>query len=401
MEYKEMKYIAEHITTPSYIFNNDDFLERISSAKQLVGDEIGICYSIKANPFLLDPLFSNALLFDKFEVCSIGELRICKKCEILPNMILFSGVNKNEIEIDEAYQYGVRTFTVESYNHLKYLNNIGKKYDTKIAILIRISADTQFGMDENDVISIIKNREKYQYIDIVGIHYFTGTLKKSYGVIIREIAFLKDFCLRMRSEYGYDISAVEYGTGLGVDYFREQKSGANSLEEIIKALKELSRITKLTIEMGRYFASKSGYYFTKIVDCKMNNGTNYAIVDGGMNQIHYDGQVRSMKIPLHTHLKMTESERESLMSEKWTICGSICSTEDVICRDVEYEHLQEGDILVFRNCGAYSYMESMSTFLSREMPQIYARLGDGDLHLLRRFIQTERFNCRDNISYEL
>lgn len=385
--------IAEKIGTPSYVFDKYTFSQRALETKKLVGDNITICYSIKANPFLIDSYYEPTTLFEKFEVCSIGELRICARCGIPAQMILFSGVNKNAEELEEAFSYGVRLFTVESFNHLKYISQIGESHEEVLPVLIRISADSQFGMDENDVKAIIKDREQYRYIDIVGIHYFTGTQKKGYNIISNELLYLKEFCETVRKTYDFEIRNVEYGLGLDVEYFEDQKPGANSVDAILSELKTLSSITKLTIEMGRYFAGTCGYYFTKIIDCKTNNGTNYAIVDGGMNQLHYDGQVRSMKVPLHTHVNMFKNNSTTSI-KNWTICGSICSTEDIICRDVKFDNLTENDILVFRNCGAYSFMEAMSTFLSREMPQIWASSEGAELELLRDFLYTDIFNRR-------
>lgn len=385
--------IAKKIATPAYVFDKAEFRNKALDVKKRLGGNIAICYSIKANPFLVDGYFQPTSLFDKFEVCSIGELRICRNCGIPANMVLFSGVNKNVSEIEEAYSYGVRLFTIESFNHIKYISLVGEKNGDVLPVLIRISADSQFGINENEVKEIIRDRANYPHIDISGIHYFTGTQKKEYNIIAKELLFLKEFCEEVQKAYDFKIMNVEYGLGLGVVYFEDQKTGVISIDSVLLELQELSSITKLTIEMGRYFAGTCGYYFTKIVDCKTNNNTNYAIVDGGMNQLHYDGQVRSMKVPLHTHIKLKPCNTTKI-KKNWTICGSICSTEDVICRDVEFDCLTEGDVLAFMNCGAYSFMESMSMFLSREMPQIWASTEETELELLRDFIYTESFNRR-------
>lgn len=393
MTYDEMSVIKEQIVTPAYVFDKVEFKTRTIETRKLLDFNVGMCFSIKANPFLIDSVFQSTDLFDRFEVCSIGELYICINFCIPADKIIFSGVNKNVGEIEEAYEYGVRLFTIESFNHLRDICSVARKKDTVIPVLLRISADSQFGMDEADVRNVICDREQYPNVDIVGIHYFTGTQKKSYGIILEELEYLYKFCERMKLEFGFNIKEVEYGTGLGVDYFVDHKGGANSIKEILPGLQSLSMITKLTIEMGRYFTATCGYYFTKVVDCKTNNGTKYVIVDGGMNHLHYDGQVKSMRVPIHTHIKGIVKERATF-NDKWTVCGSICSTEDVICRDVEYNGITEGDFLVFENCGAYSCMEAMSTFLSREMPQIWARLEEDKLFLIRDFIYTDSFNCR-------
>ena len=390
MTVETLKEIAGKIATPAYVFDESEFAERAKGAKEQLGPEIGICYSMKANPFLTCKNFDPCALFEKLEVCSPGELHICMHHGIPADRILFSGLNKNAREIEEAYDAGVRLFTAESRNQLKALDETGRKKNDPLQVLIRIAADSQFGMDEAEVLDAIRNREATPFLRICGVHYFTGTQKRNSSIIQKELAYLKDFCHRTEAELGFRIENVEYGPGLNVEYFEEKANSATDLKEIVPALRELATVTKVTVEMGRWFAATCGFYFTKVVDCKQNSGTNYAVADGGMNQLHYDGQIRSMKVPMHAHLSFGDPATGE--ETKWTVCGSICSTADIICRDVAFQSLKENDILVFLNCGAYSFMESSSTFLSREMPQIWARRKDGTLELLRDFILTEQLN---------
>lgn len=53
---------------------------------------------------------------------------------------------------------------------------------------------------------------------------------------------------------------------------------------------------------------------------------------------------------------------------------------------------QKGDILIFERTGAYSVMEGMSLFLSRELPQVIL-YGEADgFHVARGHIKTEIYN---------
>ena len=142
--------------------------------------------------------------------------------------------------------------------------------------------------------------------------------------------------------------------------------------------------------MGRFFAAPCGYYFTKVMDTKTNMGVNYAIVDGGLNQLKYDGQIQGMQIPKISHIKWQDAAADD--AEKWTLCGSLCTTADVLTRNAELRGLTMGDILVFERTGAYSVMEGMAVFLSREMPQINLYSKQTGLTRVRDLIYTDRFN---------
>ena len=62
--------------TPSYLFDLDLFSERVKLVRSYFGPQTSLCFSIKANPFLVGFLPDE---IDKLEVCSPGELTICEK----------------------------------------------------------------------------------------------------------------------------------------------------------------------------------------------------------------------------------------------------------------------------------------------------------------------------------
>ena len=61
------------------------------------------------------------------------------------------------------------------------------KTENKIKIMIRLTSGNQFGIDENEIEEIIKNRKNYSNLEIKGIQYFSGTQKISLKNIKKEI----------------------------------------------------------------------------------------------------------------------------------------------------------------------------------------------------------------------
>lgn len=92
-----LKELSEAVSTPSYIFDLDLFRERAAMVKRYFSDTIGLCYSIKANPFFLKELPET---FDHIEVCSPGELTICERLKTDMSKVIFSGVNKTQEDIE-------------------------------------------------------------------------------------------------------------------------------------------------------------------------------------------------------------------------------------------------------------------------------------------------------------
>ncbi|MCQ4022540.1 MULTISPECIES: diaminopimelate decarboxylase [unclassified Ruminococcus] len=384
-----LRQLLADVKTPSYIFNQDEFLNRANLVRKAFGEKTGLCFSIKANPFLLGCLPDT---FNKIEVCSPGELTICIKTGIDSSKIIFSGVNKTAADVERAMEYGAGTFTAESFLHVSLINNSAINRGITVPVLVRVTGGSQFGMDENDVISLINNRHKYKGVEFVGLHYFTGTQKRKPAAIEKELDYISHFAERLKAETGFETKRIEYGTGLAVDYFKDNADELEQerLEAISAKVRQISNRYELTVEMGRFFAASCGYYLTRVMDVKTNCGVNYAICDGGLNQLKYDGQIQGMQIPKIIHIKNNEAAESKL--QKWTLCGSLCTTADILARDAQFDSLEIGDTLVFCRTGAYSAMEGMAVFLSREMPVISLYSKAQGLKILRNLIYTDIFN---------
>ena len=391
MQEKELKYIAEHYQTPCFIFDLEAVKHRVSKMREIVGGAYRLCYSIKANPFLIPTM---AEITDKLEVCSPGELSICKALHVEPTKILYSGVNKTEVDVTDAMEYGVIHYTAESLLHMDIVNEVAGKYQKKVEILPRLNAGSQFGMSKEDLFSIYANEEKYPNVIVKGIHYFAGTQRKKNDKQIKELDMLLELIKEIQTTFNRKVEQIEYGPGLSVPLFEgdDFSDTLKPLENIHAKLKELSEVVDLTIEMGRFYSTFCGTYLTRAMDCKSNEGVNYCIVDGGMNHLNYYGQMMGMKVPHIQHLHACDDRTE----KNWCLCGSLCTTADVLVRDVTLQGLHEGDYLAFNNCGAYSVTEGIHLFLSRTMPLILLRTAENEYIVAREMQESYSINTIQN-----
>ena len=401
MKELNIRDISRSVNTPAYVFSGEEFAERAAAVRDILGNKIGLCYSMKANPFLLEVLPES---FCAVEVCSPGELEICIRRNILGERIIYSGLNKGAEDIARAVSYGAGIITAESRLHLDLINKVSAEAGVVSNVLVRISADSQFGIDRREAQELLKAHDDYPAIHFEGLHFFTGTQKRKPKEIIRELAFLGTYLEETRELSGLELKKVEYGTGLPAYLFidKEKKDVQEAeekemdfLREIAPALHEVTEKADLTIEMGRFFAASCGHYFSRVVDMKTNDGTGYAIIDGGSHQIRYFGQMQGMQIPFIDHIPADDRSNEDISrdgeADKWTICGSLCTTADVLARNAEFTDLRTGDVLVFHKAGAYALYECMSLFLSRDLPGIY--LHDGEkLIMCRDRKETNGFN---------
>lgn len=386
------KFIEEKGATPSYIFDLDILSEHVEKVKRLLKGKARICYAMKANPFLTRPMDSHV---DLFEVCSPGEFRICERVGIPMDKIVLSGVYKNPADIQYVLEtYGGKgVYTVESWEHLKHLNNTAKGLGLKISVLIRMTSGNQFGMDEEDIRQIISMRDNYEALHILGIQFYSGTQKKNLSQMEKELQNLDGFLTELKQSYGYQAEELEYGPGLFAPYFLKDKE--EPVEEVLgqfgKLLDRLIFGGNVILEMGRYLTYLCGFYLTSIVDMKVNHGQSYAIVDGGINHLNYYGQAMAMKLPYCSQTDCKGVLKTEGEEEQWNLCGSLCTVSDVIVKLFPLKKPQISDMLIFERVGAYSVTEGIYLFLSRPMPRIYF-WQNKSLTLVREAVHTDELN---------
>ena len=347
---RELLSQLEKEGTPAYVFDLDVFRNRFAYLHNGIGLDTGMTFSMKANPFLTS---TAAKIAEHIEVCSFGEFCLCRHLGIRPEKLLISGVLKKEEDAREMAGYGkdAALYTAESPDQMEILNACGKALGLTLEVLPRLSSGSQFGMDAKTIKGLIAHRDQYPYLHIRGIHFFSGTQKKMLKKHTKEIAMLDAFLQSAEAETGYHLQMLEYGTGFGVPYFVDQKETVTtpeSLAEFKALLAGMKWQGNKSVEMGRALAYSCGSYCTAVED---------------------------LKTP----------------EETYAICGSLCTTNDILVSGFKHTQLHKGDILVFGNTGAYSFYEGMSLFLSHELPAVWL-VDQNGLQLARSRRETWMLN---------
>lgn len=385
MNSEALRDIAASFATPVFIFDADEFGRRAKNVKSAIGGA-SLCYSIKANPFLLACLPEE---IDRVEVCSPGELAICRRVGVDPSTVVYSGVNKGSEDIAEAIEYGAELLTAESLRQLGLINAAALAAGKRVRVALRLTSGNQFGMDSENLKRAVAEKGSYEGVDIVAIHYYSGTQKKKLAVVEKELAELEELADTLEERFGLSGISLEYGPGLPADYFGDDPEGRDMavLAEAGAMIAAVAARRSVTVEFGRFLASPCGIYLTAAADIKNNNGENFVICDGGINHLKYYGQTMAMQTPPITLLG-DHGEK----TEDYTLCGSLCTTADILVRKVTLPALSVGDVLAFGRCGAYSVTEGIGLFLSRQLPRIVLHSERGGNRLLRDFYGTDILN---------
>jgi diaminopimelate decarboxylase len=132
--------------------------------------------------------------------------------------------------------------------------------------------------------------------------------------------------------------------------------------------KRAGRPIEIWFEPGKYLVSECGYLITRVNVIKENGSTIFAGIDSGFNHL-----IRPMFYDAYHHIR--NISQPNAPEKKYTITGNICET-DQFATDRLLPEINEGDLLVFFNAGAYGY-EMSSSYNARFRPaQVLHYRGD-------------------------
>ncbi len=357
-----VRKIAERVGTPFYLYSYKtltEHLEKLESAFKDISPLI--CFSMKANSNLavLRSLVKNGAGLD---IVSGGELFRAKKAGCSPSKIVYAGVGKTDSEIEDAIRAGILLFNVESVPELDRIQKAAKKLRKKANVSLRVNpdvdadthahittgkAESKFGMDMETVHSAFRNKKQYPNLSISGVHVHIGSQITKGEPFVKAFSKVLGFLTELERE-GHEIKFLNLGGGLGIIYSDERPQTAEDFAKLILPLLKGKKY-RVIFEPGRFIAGNSGIFVTQVLYIKETNAKNFAIIDGGMNDLIRPALYGSFHDvwPLHMN--------GSAKKVKYDVVGPICESGDFLAKDRTVNELKAGDIIAFASAGAYGF----------------------------------------------
>ena len=303
------------------------------------------------------------------DTVSIEEVKIGLFCGFNNEDITFTpnGVSFNEIE--EAYNLKVKI----NLDSLESIKDFSKKFGS-YPISIRVNPNIFSGGNKNvsvghdeskfgipqDYIDEIAEMENKKNIIIEGIHIHTGSDIVELDNF--QEAFKKIFLVAKKFK---NVKILNFGGGLKIPYFEgDSKTNILNLSNSIKKLiNDNSFVTennlKIILEPGKFLVGESGYFLTKVNYVKKTPNKVFVQLNSGFNHfirpIFYDS--------FHEIINITNPNDKEY---EYDVVGYICEQDNFALKR-KISNVRKGDILCFKNAGAYCSSMS-SNYNSRIKP---------------------------------
>ncbi|MFT6809637.1 MAG: diaminopimelate decarboxylase [Saprospiraceae bacterium] len=361
--------LTDKYDSPLYVY---DFAIIERQYKRLIsafdGVDLQINYACKANTNV-NILRLIRGLGAGLDAVSIQEIRLGLHAGYQPNEILYTPNGVSMEEMDLAVEAGVQI----NVDNISMLEQFGQKYpDYPICIRLnphimaggnsKISVghiDSKFGISFHQM-PLVKRIVEATDMVIEGLHMHTGSEILDTEVFLNGAEIL----LNAATDFG-DLKYVDFGSGFKVPYKEhDMETDIEELgEQITKRFKrfcqEYGREITLKFEPGKYLVSEAGYFLAKVNVIKQTTSTVFAGLDSGLNHL-----IRPMFYDSYHQIFNLSSP--SGKSRIYTVVGYICET-DTFGINRKITEISEGDILAFKNAGAYCFSMS-SNYNSRYRP---------------------------------
>ena len=303
------------------------------------------------------------------DTVSIEEVKIGLICGFNNEDITFTpnGVSFNEIE--EAYNLKVKI----NLDSLESIKDFSKKFSS-YPISIRVNPNILSGGNKNvsvghdeskfgipqDYLDEIAEMDNKKNIIIEGIHIHTGSDIVELDNF--QEAFKKIFLVAKKFK---NVKILNFGGGLKIPYFKgDSKTNILSLSNSIKKLINdnsfvIENNLKIILEPGKFLVGESGYFLTKVNYVKKTPNKLFIQLNSGFNHFirptFYDS--------FHEIINITNPNDKKY---EYDVVGYICEQDNFALKR-KISNVRKGDILCFKNAGAYCSSMS-SNYNSRIKP---------------------------------
>ncbi|WP_338356889.1 diaminopimelate decarboxylase [Yeosuana marina] len=362
--------ITEDYGSPVYVYDAEKIASQYKRLTDAFKDvkHLKINYAVKAlSNISILKLFKT--LGSGIDTVSIQEVQLGLAAGFLPEQIIFTPNGVSLAEIEEASKLGVQI----NIDNLSILEQFGTKHPN-VPVCIRINPhvmaggnsnisvghiDSKFGISIHQIPHLLRIIENTK-MTINGIHMHTGSDILDIDVFLYASEILFETAKQFKN-----LEFIDFGSGFKVPY--KQGDIETNIEELGKKLtkkfnafcKDYGKDLILAFEPGKFLVSESGNFLTKVNAVKQTTSTVFAQVDSGFNHL-----IRPMFYG--SHHEIINISNPNGRERFYTVVGYICET-DTFGNNRRINEINEGDILCFKNAGAYCFSMA-SNYNSRFRP---------------------------------
>jgi diaminopimelate decarboxylase len=364
--------IAKKFGTPIYCYSYRKLKENINNFKKNFNSFTPlVCFAIKSNTNvnLIREIRKFGLGAD---VVSMGELMMALKAGINPRKIVFSGVGKTSNEISYAIDKKILLINAESKSEINEIERIAKFKKKIVNIGIRLNPNTdaktlkqistgkkenKFGVDEKTFFNLVNYSKLSKNINLKCLSVHIGSQILDHRPYEKMLKVVDKIIKKSNHKFEF----IDLGGGMGISYEKNNKK--LNYQKYNIAIKRFlkNHKSKIIFEPGRSIVGNIGSLISKVIYIKENDKKDFIILDAAMNDL--------MRPALYgaNHETLPAIKTNQTSKKIYEFVGPICESTDKFTTLKRFQKLEEKDLVVMCDVGAYG-MSLSSNYNVRPKP---------------------------------
>ncbi|MCO4780891.1 MAG: PLP-dependent decarboxylase [Candidatus Cloacimonetes bacterium] len=356
----------------TFVYDIDSFDIHLNDLVQSLPTQVKAYYATKANPLssVIKCVNKNKIGID---VASIGEFKQALSCGVNPQDIIVTGPAKSKKHLEIYLKKGVNLFVIESKTQLYDLNELSESLDLTPRVLLRVQLVwpesgesvlggnniTAFGLDIDQWQEVAV--DKYSFLRFEGFHVFQwGNILDAQELYTIWKSIIHE-CQNLATQINVACKVIDFGGGWGIPYANGSPLDMTQVCTYLSKVLSENIFEEIYIELGRFAIGEFGYYMSHVIDRKIVRGKDILVLEGGMNHL-----IRPVLTNQSFPIKSLSSSKDEL--REFQLHGPLCSSLDTVGLHNLPDDTKIGDVLLFSQCGAYGFTESMPFFLCHDLP---------------------------------
>ncbi len=406
---KEVTQFTKQFGSPLLVVNSNRLLldaTAISGAVGQIGRDSKVLYSYKTNciPGILAEVHRTGI---GAEVVSPYELWLAEKLNVPGDQIVFNGVDKTEDSLVRAIEMDILSINIDNLSEIEKIAAVAERLNRKARVGIRLGfvPKAQFGLEIESGeameacrrIALLSDR-----LQMNCVHFCVTSNVRNSSVHSAFAEKAIDFIASVKQQTGITVKYLDVGGGMGVPTTKNMNGVEYGIyrlfdclpsppdplqyENIDSFVKNLDTVVRdrchkvgleppgLILEPGRFVTSRCQFLLSTVLAIKRKqSGTSFAITDAGRLSVTFP-----CEFEYHEIFTANQAGRE--MTRVYNIMGRVCTSADWMAKNRLLPELQEGEVLVTMDAGAY--FSSYSTNFAFPRPAI-VMVTDTGYELLR------------------
>ncbi len=286
------------------------------------------------------------------DLATTGEVALVRRLGVDPQRCIHTHPIKRPADIENALDYGVRTFVADNPDELPKFAHLKSRCEILLRVSFRAPGavcdlSRKFGCDPEGLLGLARLAAELG-LTVRGLSFHVGSQAPDAAKHVEAVTACAKLMAAVRREKLGPCDTLDIGGGFPIHYGTPVEDIGRFCAPLRAALLKLPRRVRVIAEPGRFICGPAAIGVASVMGRAQREGHWWYYLDDGLYG-SYSGQ-------LYDHARYpVEPLRDAPERLPAVLAGPTCDSIDVIAENLMLPKLKVGDLVVGRAMGAYTW----------------------------------------------